>query len=92
MTQVWFAAVLAIGAGAAAPAQSLTGEQKRILEDSRQVALNYSKWLPDLICTELIRRDTDWGATGRWTFVDTLTAQVTCFGSNSVGVGFLAPI
>jgi len=79
MTQVWFAAVLAMAAGAAAPAQSLPGEQKRILEDSRQVALNYSKWLPDLICTELIRRDTDWGATGRWTFVDTLTAQVTYF-------------
>ncbi len=79
MRRVWFAAMVAIGAAAAAPAQTLTAEQSHMLEDSRQESLNYSKWLPDLICTESVRRDTDWGATGHWTFVDTLTAQVTYF-------------
>jgi len=79
MIRPWLAAVLALCACPAVSAQGLTGEQSGTLSDARRQALDYSKWLPDLICTEVIRRDTDWGSTGQWTFVDTLTAQVTYF-------------
>lgn len=77
----WFrAAILAVLVSAAvARAQSLTREQARIVEESRAVALNYSRWLPNLICTEHIRRYADWDSSGNWVAVDTLTVQVTYF-------------
>ena len=74
------AAILAVIACAAvARAQGLTGEQARIVEEARAVALNYSNWLPNLICTEHIQRSADWYGSGSWAAVDTITAQVTYF-------------
>lgn len=79
MIKLLVPAVLTISVFDAIHAQSLSLEHSATLEESRRVALAYSNWLPDLICTELIHRDTDWDATGRWTPVDTLVAQVAYF-------------
>src|SRR4051812_20818635 len=73
------AIVAALVFGGLAPAQGLTAAQGRLLEEARAAALNYSKWLPNLICTEKIRRFADWDGSGNWVTVDTLTAQVTYF-------------
>ena len=53
--------------------------QAQIIEEARTVALNYSRWLPNLICTEHIQRFADFDTSGKWVAVDTLTAQVTYF-------------
>ncbi|HEV2448691.1 MAG TPA: hypothetical protein VGS58_22315 [Candidatus Sulfopaludibacter sp.] len=50
-----------------------------VLREARRAALNYSTWLPDLICAEVIHREADWNLSGQWVPVDTLTAQVTYF-------------
>jgi hypothetical protein len=44
-----------------------------LLEQTRQSALNYSKWLPDLVCTEVVRRQMEGASVG------TIKAQVTYF-------------
>jgi len=62
---------------AAARAAGLTPES-HFLDQTRVAALNYSKWLPNLICNERIRRDSDWG-TGKMVPGDDLTVQVTYF-------------
>src|SRR5579872_3175622 len=64
-------------------------EQAKILDDVRDYALNYSKNLPDFICTEVTRRlaapvpGTRYGgATGdspRWQSIDTLTVRLSYF-------------
>ena len=61
---------------AAARGADLTPDQFRFLDQTRTVALNYSKWLPNLICNERIRRETDWG-TGKMRRADDLTVQVS---------------
>ncbi|HLK61936.1 MAG TPA: hypothetical protein VKU19_00755 [Bryobacteraceae bacterium] len=78
MVPLAYSVVLSIALGSA-PAQVLTTRQTQLLEETRRVSLNYSKWLPDLICTELIHRDIDWHANGNWTAMDNLTLQVTYF-------------
>ena len=75
MKPVWWIAVLAGAAGA----QSPPADRDDILDEARAAALHYSQWLPNLICTEFIRRDISQGAANHWNFVDTLTAQVTYF-------------
>lgn len=70
MRRFWRTAFLAaLGAAAGCTAT---------LEEARQIALSYSKWLPDLVCTEVVHRNTDWGS-GKWTPAGTLKAQVTYF-------------
>jgi hypothetical protein len=67
-----------VSALALAHAADLTPDQSLFLEQTRIAALNYSKWLPNLICNERVRRETDWG-TGKMVHGDDLTAQVTYF-------------
>ena len=74
--------VLLAAMGFAAPRQTrpaVNAEQSRLLEETRQVSLNYSAWLPNLICTQTIHRDVDLTGSGMWHAADTLTAQVTYF-------------
>jgi len=65
-----------VSALAAARAADLTPEQSRFIDQTRVAALNYSKWLPNLICNERIRRESDWG-TGKMVRGDDLTVQVS---------------
>jgi hypothetical protein len=44
-----------------------------LLDETRQTALNYSKWLPDLLCTEVVHRQMEGASVG------SLKAQVTYF-------------
>jgi hypothetical protein len=54
-------------------------DQQRILNAVREYALNYSKTLPDFICTQVTRRF--WDPTGKesWRTGDTVTSKVTYF-------------
>jgi hypothetical protein len=54
-------------------------EQQRILEQTREYALNYSKNLPDFICTQVTRRYYDPSGLEFWQAQDTLTARLTYF-------------
>jgi hypothetical protein len=51
------------------------GEQKRIVEMARESALNYTRSLPDFICTEVVRRYDD----TRARLLDTLTLKLSYF-------------
>jgi hypothetical protein len=58
-------------------------EKKRILEDTRQWALNYVKSLPDFLCMEVTRRSVDphfeIGSEGSWSPEDRLIEKLTYF-------------
>jgi hypothetical protein len=54
-------------------------EQAAILDEIRQKALNYSKSLPDFICTQVTRRYFDPSGLEFWRQEDTLTARLTYF-------------
>lgn len=54
-------------------------EQKKVLEQTREYALNYSKTLPDFICTQVTRRYADPSGLEFWQSLDTLTARLTFF-------------
>lgn len=54
-------------------------EQKRVLEEVREWALNYSKTLPDFICTQVTRRFVDPSGLEFWQMQDTLTARLSYF-------------
>ncbi|MGD0200098.1 MAG: hypothetical protein ABSD27_05035 [Bryobacteraceae bacterium] len=51
-------------------------EQQRIIEQVREYALNYTKNLPDFICTQVTRRYVDPSGMEYWRQHDTLTARV----------------
>jgi hypothetical protein len=51
----------------------------RLLEEARQTALNYSEWLPDFICTEVVHRSEAYGPTGQFRNTDNLTLLVSYF-------------
>jgi len=55
------------------------GEQKAIIERIREYALNYSKSLPNFICTEVTRRYYDDTGQESWVNYDTLTTRLTYF-------------
>lgn len=55
------------------------GEQARILDEVREAALNYTKSLPDFICTQVTRRYYDPSGLEMWHAEDTLTARLTYF-------------
>jgi len=55
------------------------GEQKAIIERVREYALNYSKSLPNFICTEVTRRYYDDTGQESWVNYDTLTTRLTYF-------------
>jgi hypothetical protein len=54
-------------------------EQAKILEDAREYALNYSKRLPDFICTQVTRRYLDPSGLEFWRNMDTITARLSYF-------------
>jgi hypothetical protein len=54
-------------------------EQAQILDEVRKYALNYTKGLPDYICTEVTRRYADPRGGRSWQLVDTLTARLSYY-------------
>lgn len=54
-------------------------EQKRILAEVRNYALNYSKRLPDFICTQVTRRYADPSGLEFWQRLDTVTTKLSFF-------------
>ena len=70
-------ALLAVGVPATA--QQLEPEQARLLEQTREAALQYSASLPDFLCTEVVRRMHAQGH-GRLRDLDTLTVRLSYSG------------
>jgi hypothetical protein len=54
-------------------------EWKKVLESAREYAANYTKQLPNFICTEVIRRYEDPSGLDFWRNTDTLTARLSYF-------------
>ncbi|HWB96818.1 MAG TPA: hypothetical protein VG672_08955 [Bryobacteraceae bacterium] len=54
-------------------------EQKRVLESAREYALNYSKSLPDFICTQVTRRYIDPTGHSGWYPADTITERLSYY-------------
>jgi hypothetical protein len=52
-------------------------EQKKIIADAREYALNYTKGLPNYLCTQVTRRFVDPTGTESWIGEDTLTARLS---------------
>lgn len=52
-------------------------DQKRILAETRENALNYTKSLPNFICTQLTKRHLDPSGTESWTLADTIQEHLT---------------
>ena len=55
-------------------------EAARLLEQVRETALNYSRSLPDFICTQIVKRYIDSNGRDRWVPTDTLTVKLSYFG------------
>jgi hypothetical protein len=54
-------------------------EQARVIDEVRQASLNYTKSLPDFICTQVTRRYLDPSGLEFWQLADTLTARLSYF-------------
>lgn len=54
-------------------------EWKAIIEQTREYALNYTRQLPDFICTQVTRRYSDPSGLEFWKLEDTLTARLSFF-------------
>jgi hypothetical protein len=54
-------------------------EQRKIVEATRQYAMNYTKQLPNFICTQVTRRYIDPAGLEFWQSEDTLTARLSYF-------------
>lgn len=54
-------------------------EQKRIIEAVREYALNYSKTLPNFLCTQVTRRYFDPSGIESWQMMDVITARLSYF-------------
>ena len=54
-------------------------EQTKLLAQVREYAQNYTKRLPDFICTQVIRRSYDPSGTENWLNHDTVLAKLTFF-------------
>jgi hypothetical protein len=53
-------------------------EQAKIIDQTREYALNYTKQLPNFICVQVTRRDVDPSGTGNnWYHADTITARLS---------------
>jgi len=53
------------------------GEQGKVIEQAREYAMNYTRSLPDFLCTQVTRRYVDPHGTQFWGLEDTLTAHVS---------------
>ncbi len=51
-------------------------EQEKVLQQARDYAMNYTKSLPDFLCTQVTRRYVDPSGMKFWAPTDTLTARV----------------
>jgi len=71
--------LMAVMAAAAEPKPS-EEERARLLEQVREAALNYTRSLPDFICTQEVKRYVDATGRDRWTPTDTLMVKLTYFG------------
>ena len=58
------------------PARPSEAEQSESLEAAQRLALQYSRGLPDFLCTEIMHRYEDSKRTEHWKTVDTLTVAV----------------
>ena len=56
-----------------------SAETRKIIEEVRDYALNYTKQLPDFICTQVTRRYYDPNGMEFWQPTDTLTARLSYF-------------
>ena len=54
-------------------------EQKRVLEEAREFAMNYIKRLPDFLCTQVTRRYVDPSGLEFWQRDDVITARLSFF-------------
>lgn len=54
-------------------------EWKKIIENVREYAMNYTRQLPDFICTQVTRRYVDPSGLEFWQAQDTLTARLSYF-------------
>jgi hypothetical protein len=70
--------IMARAAPAAEPKPSAE-EQGRLLEQVREGALDYTRSLPDFICTQVVKRFEDRSGRDRWTPIDTLTVKLSYF-------------
>jgi hypothetical protein len=61
----------------AQPPPPSEAEQKKIIEAAREYALNYTKGLPNYLCTQVTRRYIDPTGTESWIGQDTLTARLS---------------
>ena len=61
------------------PSAPPTAEQQRLLEQTRDVALQYSEKLPNFLCTQVTRRMLDPRGRGQWRAVDESAHLITFF-------------
>jgi len=62
-------------------------EQGKIIQQTREYALNYTKQLPNFICVQVTRRDIDPSGTGNnWYHGDTITARLSYNGAENYEV------
>jgi hypothetical protein len=54
-------------------------EQKQLIEELREYAMNYDKRLPDFLCTQVTRRFYDPSGLEYWVNADTITAKLSYF-------------
>ncbi len=54
-------------------------EQRKLVEELREYALNYDKTLPDFLCTQVTRRFYDPSGLEYWVSADTITAKLSYF-------------
>jgi hypothetical protein len=54
-------------------------EMKQILDESRENALNYTKKLPNYVCTQVTKRHVDPTGTGSWRLEDQILEKLTFF-------------
>lgn len=54
-------------------------EQRKLVEELREYALNYDKSLPDFLCTQVTRRFYDPSGLEYWVSADTITAKLSYF-------------
>jgi hypothetical protein len=62
-------------------------EQAKIIDQTREYALNYTKQLPNFICVQVTRRDIDpTGSGNNWYHSDTITARLSYNGTENYEV------
>jgi hypothetical protein len=73
-------ALLVVAAlSAQSPASPDAAEQKKVLADATQHALNHEQNLPNFICTQITRRFEDFNGQGGWRPIDIIVERLTYF-------------